>query len=158
MNLNPEEGIAVFTDGSAHYKDRIGGWGWVAIDVLDGIHLASGGVEDCTNNQMELYAAINALQTIFEHYGAIDVLVVSDSEYVVLGCQDPSRARKVNVDYWSELDDAIDLHNYVEFEHIKGHAGHTYNEMADRLAHTARKEKTSGNSNSSKDDSQAEGL
>lgn len=142
MNLNPLEGIAVFTDGSAHYKDRIGGWGWVAIDAFDGIHLASGWYEDCTNNQMELYAPIDALQTIFENYGAIDVLVVSDSEYVVLGCQEPSRARNVNKEFWSELDLAIDLHNYVEFEHIKGHAGHMYNEMADDLAGKARKEKT----------------
>ena len=105
----------------------------MAIDAHDGIHLASGSAEDVTNNQMELYAATNALQALHEEYGAIEVLVESDSEYVVLGCQDPSRARNKNRDYWSELDEAIALHDYVEFEHVMGHSGHTYNEMAEKL-------------------------
>lgn len=137
--LDPSQGIALFTDGSAWTRDRTGGWAWVAIDI-NGDHLCdSGFVEDTTISQMELLGPTLGLAHLYDQYGSIEVLVLSDSQYVVLGCNDRTRKRNVNKDFWNALDTAIELHEYVEFEHVKGHAGQKWNEMADDLAGAARK-------------------
>lgn len=139
MDLDSSEGVAVFTDGSADHRDRTGGWGWIAIDVFETFHTASGFRADTTISQMELYAVTNALQTLFDNLGATDVLVYSDSEYVVLGCNNRNRKRNKNKQWWEALDEAIELHSYVQFEHVRGHADSIYNHMADLLAGNARR-------------------
>jgi len=139
MKLNPQNGIAVFTDGSASTADASGGWGWVAIDAAESTHTDSGYWPSTTNNQMELYAVANALFTIFTHFGSSDVLIKSDSQYVVLGCKNKERKRNKNHIWWTHVDEAIRLHQLVRFEHVKGHSNNTYNEMADKLAGDARK-------------------
>ena len=118
--LRSDDGIVVFTDGSASYKDRSGGWGWIALDNFDTEVTGSGSESDTTVNRMELTAA--------------------DSEYVVLGSRDPGRARRKNIDLWNELDEAIELHEYVEWNHVRGHTDSYYNDVADRLAGEARRE------------------
>lgn len=148
MALNPEHGIAVFTDGSAWNKDGSGGWAWVAIDAFDGIDSESGSSSQTTNNQMELLAVGRAIHDIQydleEDQGidpqTVDLLVYSDSEYVVLGLQDKTRRRNKNQDYWKGAEQYIGNYRSVTFEHVKGHAGHEYNELADKLAGEARKE------------------
>ena len=139
MNLNPEHGIAVFTDGSAYSKDGSGGWAWVAIDAFGGTDSDSGSTSQTTNNQMELYAVSRALDTLDGDYGPQSILVYSDSEYVVLGASDKTRKRNKNKLWWQALDQYIARHELVVFEHIRGHQGHKYNELADRLAGEARK-------------------
>lgn len=123
--LDPSEGIAVFSDGSAYYGDRSGGWSWVAVDNFGIEESDSGFVADVTNNQMELYAPTQALHSIDSTGGGI--VVYSDSEYVVLGVNQPNRAKKKNLDWWAALLEAIDLHDHVEFVHVKGHAESYYN-------------------------------
>jgi ribonuclease HI len=143
VKLDPTGGICVFTDGSAYHKDRSGGWGWVALDAYEGIHTASGAAADVTINQMELYAPTHALYWLSQTLErACDVLVYSDSEYVVLGCQNPRRKRNKNREWWKTLDAAISIHNFVQFEHVRGHNDNLYNEMADDLAGKARKGKS----------------
>lgn len=141
--LDNRQGIAVFTDGSAYTKDRSGGWGWVAVDAYGNEYENSGHVEDTTISQMELCAAAMGLFSVASMCGPSDVLVFSDSQYVVLGMNDKSRARRKNTDWWYELECAVWEHethgNVVAFEHVKGHAGSTYNERADKLAGKARK-------------------
>lgn len=139
MRLDPSGGIALFTDGSANYRDRSGGWGWVALDAFEGLVTDSGSLGDTTISQMELLAAIRGLQTIYGHYGSRAVLVYSDSEYVVKGANNRKRARRKNVSYWNKLDTAIARHSYVEFNHVRGHSDHRFNEMADQLAGDARR-------------------
>lgn len=140
MLLDPQEGIAVFTDGSANYRDKSGGWGWVALDAFEGIHSCSGYWSNTTISQMELYAPTHALNALYDAFGALEVLVYSDSEYVVLGCKNKGRKRNKNREWWSGLDEAIDNHSYVQFEHVRGHNDNLYNEMADQLAGCARRE------------------
>jgi len=137
--LDTREGVALYTDGSAYYKDKSGGWAYVALDAFGGVIEGWGGCDDVTNNQMEMRAIAEGLDRLLAEYGPCEVLVRSDSEYVVLGCQNPARARNKNVDYWSWLDLAIDGHTYVEFEHVKGHEGEEFNERCDVLAGEARK-------------------
>lgn len=157
--LNPEHGIAVFTDGSATTSDKHGGWAWVAIDAFDGINYESGFCRHVTNNQMELSAvgyAIYAIQyDLEEHHGidsqTVDLLVYSDSEYVVLGLNDKTRKRNKNLDYWKATEQYIGNYRSVTFEHVKGHAGHEFNELADQMAGEARK-------NEGKDENDSEGT
>lgn len=153
--LNPEHGIAVFTDGSATTSDKHGGWAWVAIDAFDGINYESGFCRHVTNNQMELFAIGSAISTIqgwLEEYQeidpqTIDLLVYSDSEYAVLGLKDKSRKRNKNHDYWRVAEQYIGNYRSVTFEHVKGHNGNEFNELADKLAGEARR-------NEDKDDSE----
>lgn len=140
MNLNPSDGVALFTDGSAHNSgDKSGGWAWVALDAYEGIHTASGAAANTTNNRMELQAAIEGLDALHNTFGPCEVLIYSDSEYMVLGVNE-NRQRKTNLQEWSALDSAIASHIEVRFEHVYGHQGNIYNEMADQLAGKARKE------------------
>jgi ribonuclease HI len=88
---------------------------------------------------MELRAPTEALRYLHDKYGALDALVFSDSEYVVLGITDRTRARRKNLDYWARLEEAVALHHYVEFEHVKGHADNRFNIQVDKLAGEARR-------------------
>lgn len=142
--LDPTDGIAVYTDGSSYYKDRSGGWSWVALDAYGAQESMAGYVPDTTNNQMELYAPAHCLNWIFDQHGSCEVLIHSDSQYVILGITDRSRKRKANVNWWASLDEAVDQHQYVEWQHVRGHSGNFYNELADRLASEARKEGRNG--------------
>lgn len=137
-DLNGCEGIALFTDGSAWNVDKSGGWAWIAIDAFDGVAQDSGGVRGTTNNRMEMMAWIEGLKAIHETLGPSIVIVYSDSEYVGLGAIDRRRGRTCNMDLWKLLDAAVDSHVYVEFAHIKGHRGHEWNELVDKLAGEAR--------------------
>lgn len=139
MSLNQSEGLIVFTDGSASTHDRTGGWAWVALDAFGGRLEDSGWAQDTTISRMELMAPAMALRTLEpECGGPCEVIVQSDSQYVVLGFMDPTRARRKNQDLWSYLDKAADLHDFVEMEHLRGHQGHQWNERADHLAGEAR--------------------
>jgi ribonuclease HI len=114
MNLDPSLGVAVFTDGSASNRDKSGGWGYVALDAFEGIYTSSGYRAGTTISRMELAAPTYALEYLNEVYGACDVLVYSDSEYVVLGVNDRTRKRSANKDWWVSLDLAIEKHNEVK--------------------------------------------
>lgn len=138
--INPNDSYLVYTDGSCWHGDRIGAYAWVAIDG-EGNELMDGGVErDSTITRMELWGPIAALETIYEINGPSVVLVYSDSEIVVKGITDRSRARRVAHDLWEWLDDLVDSHELVVFEHVRGHNGDHYNEMVDVHAGKLRRE------------------
>jgi ribonuclease HI len=141
MELNPSKGILCYTDGSFSTKEGPGGWAWVAVDGFGAVVEGSGFVPPpTTNNRMEMQSQVEALQSLYDEYGSCEIEIVSDSSYVVLGCQFPSRARNVNQDLWDALDEAVLLHNWVQWRHVRGHIGVKYNEQADKLAVKARKE------------------
>lgn len=132
--LDPAQGLVVYTDGSCAATDRIGGWGWYAEDTSGGTDLDGGPEWDTTISRMELTAAAKALETLHTECGPCIVLVISDSEYVVKGINDPSRKRNNNVDLWLWLEEVKACHELVAFEHTRGHAGTHGNEMADQIA------------------------
>lgn len=138
MSLNPSEGLIVFTDGSSDNRNGSGGWAWVALDAFDGILEMSGGAMETTNNRMELQAPMMALAGLVLTCGPSEILIQSDSQYVVRGFMDKGRARHKNVDLWDRLEEAAALHTTVIMEHVRGHKGHTWNERADELAGEAR--------------------
>lgn len=137
--LNPSDGFGLFTDGSAWPKDHSGGWAWLIYDAFDGECHHSGYASDTTNNRMEMTAWIEGLNAIYDEHGSCEIVVFSDSEYVGLGAMNRSRNRHKNTDLWQEIDDAIDRHVFVIFEHVRGHSNHHYNDRVDKLAGEARR-------------------
>jgi ribonuclease HI len=112
----------------------------VAVDGFEGMQYDSGFVPPpTTNNRMEMWAQIQALSSLHASYGPCEAEIVSDSQYVVLGCQQPTRARNANADTWAKLDEAIELHSHIQWRHVHGHIGVKWNELADQLAVKARK-------------------
>ncbi|MGB0426688.1 MAG: ribonuclease HI [Paracoccaceae bacterium] len=138
--------LKAFTDGACSGNPGPGGWGVVlqainAGDIVKEREL-SGGAGETTNNQMELMAAISALETLDR---ASTITVVTDSSYVKDGVSTwihgwkrngwKTAAKKPvkNVELWQRLDAAQARHK-VTWEWVKGHAGHPENERADALA------------------------
>jgi ribonuclease HI len=138
--------LKAFTDGACSGNPGPGGWG-VVLQAINAGEIVkerelSGGAGETTNNQMELMAAISALETL-ERVSSITV--VTDSSYVKDGVSTwihgwkrngwKTAAKKPvkNVELWQRLDAAQARHN-VTWEWVKGHAGHPENERADALA------------------------
>lgn len=143
--MNPKKGIAIFTDGSCWTGDRIGGWAYLALDVEGNTISDSGGARDTTISRMELQGPIEGLLAIGLACGPSEILVYSDSQYVVFGATDRNRKRRLHNDLWDILDEVIDSHKYVEFLHVKGHADSEYNDQVDGMAGDARR-RTQGTS------------
>ena len=90
---------------------------------------------------MELCAVSSAMAEMDNRYGDQDLLIFSDSEYVVLGYnQRETRRRNTNHDFWSMVFCEASHHRSVTLEHVRGHDGTEGNELADQLAGKARKE------------------
>lgn len=138
--LNPDQGIAVYTDGSCWTKDQIGGWAWVAIDAYDGVQFECGYEKEATISTMELTAVGRAIHDLSYDYGEVDLWIFSDSEYVVKGFNDKSRKRNKHSPLWYWAETYVGNCASVTMEHVKGHAGNEINEYADELAGLARKE------------------
>lgn len=137
--------VTIYTDGGCWPNPGPGGWGVVLIH--DGrIKKLSGNCSETTNNRMELTAAIEALRALKTSYR---IMLVSDSEYLVKGItlwierwikrgwRTAAKKPVENQDLWLVLHDETRRHD-IEWKHIRGHTGDTYNEMADQLATEAR--------------------
>lgn len=126
-------------DGSCWTGDRIGGWAYLALDAEGNTLSDSNGEIDTTISRMELQGPIEGLLAIGLACGPSEVLIYSDSQYVVFGATDRSRQRKLNNDLWDILDELVDSHTYVEFLHVKGHADSEFNHQVDGMAGDARR-------------------
>ena len=133
--------VEIYTDGACKGNPGPGGWG---VYWRYGAHEKElfGGEALTTNNQMELMAAIVALETL-KH--PCQVRLHTDSRYVLQGITEwmanwKSRGWKTaarqpvkNEQLWRRLDAAIQKHR-IEWVWVKGHAGDPGNERADALA------------------------
>ncbi len=130
--------ITIYTDGSALGNPGNGGYGIV---MLSGVHRReiSEGFVLTTNNRMELLAVIVALEAIKGE--GHDVLVVSDSKYVVdavskgwlFNWQRTSFRGKKNGDLWRRFLGVYGRHT-VRFQWVKGHSTSALNNRCDELA------------------------
>ena len=138
--------LIAYTDGACSGNPGPGGWG-VLMRAVEGDEVLkqrelSGGAELTTNNQMELMAAISALEVLER---ASELTIVTDSTYVKNGVtgwihggkkngwRTDDKKPEMNVERWQRLDEAQARHT-VNWEWVKGHAGHPENERADELA------------------------
>ena len=140
MTENPRK-VVIFTDGACSGNPGPGGWGAL---LRFGEHQKEifGGAPNTTNNQMELTAAIEALETLTR---PCRVELHTDSQYVMNGITKwlpgwirngwKTAAKKPvkNADLWQRLNAATDRHQ-IDWHWVKGHAGHPDNERADELA------------------------
>jgi ribonuclease HI len=137
--------VSIYTDGSCEPNPGPGGYGIVLLRGSARKTL-SGGFRQTTNNRMEMYAAIRALESLNE---PCRVTLYSDSTYLVNTMTEgwakrwqannwmrTKSERAVNADLWERLLELCEIHQ-VEFVWVKGHAGNHENEVCDRLSYTA---------------------
>lgn len=138
--------LIAFTDGACSGNPGPGGWGVLLQARKDGQIVKErslqGGEAETTNNQMELLAAITALETLER---PSQITVITDSTYVKNGVtqwihawkrngwRTSARKQVKNAELWQRLDEAAARHEVI-WEWVKGHAGHPENERADELA------------------------
>ncbi len=133
--------VEIWTDGACSGNPGPGGWG-ALLRYGDKEKELYGGQADTTNNQMELKAAIEALNALKK---PCTVELTTDSQYVKGGMtgwifgwkkngwKTANKKPVKNVELWQALDEAVSRHK-VNWHWIKGHAGHAENEKADELA------------------------
>jgi ribonuclease HI len=145
MNEKPE--VTIYTDGGASPNPGPGGWGAL---LMFGEHAKElcGGEPDTTNNQMELTAAIEALNALKE---SCKVELYTDSKYlqngistwlpnwVRNGWKTSNRKPVKNQELWQALHEATQRHT-ITWKWVKGHAKNEFNNRVDQLTWKARKQ------------------
>ncbi|WP_066481048.1 MULTISPECIES: ribonuclease HI [unclassified Sphingomonas] len=136
--------VEIATDGACKGNPGPGGWGAI-LRFGDKERELSGGEPLTTNNRMELMAAIEALRALNK---PCRVKLTTDSRYVMDGLtkwihgwrrngwRTADRKPVKNAELWQQLLAAAEPHR-VEWQWVKGHAGHPDNDRADRLASDA---------------------
>lgn len=145
--------LRIFTDGACSGNPGPGGWAAV-FALKEENEILSGGVEETTNNRMELLAVVNALRYYINKYSQHykEVEIHSDSAYVVNALTKGWLAKwrmnnwktvtnddVKNCDLWEELDDLIVACRLIRncsltLVKVKGHDGVLLNEMVDERA------------------------
>ncbi len=134
--------VTLYTDGACSGNPGPGGWGAILVYMQYKKEM-SGGEKETTNNRMELMAAIQGLSALKE---PCKVKLVSDSKYLIdglklgwarlwksKGWKKSDGKKALNIELWEKLLELEDYHT-IEYEWVKGHAGHPYNERCDELA------------------------
>lgn len=131
--------ITLYVDGACRGNGKdvaVGGWG-AFIQTGTEEHKIYGGELQTTNNRMELTAAIEGISICPKD---AKLVIWTDSNYVKKGITEWIEGWKrknwkdvKNPDLWKQLD-AVCKGREIEWNWIKGHAGHAGNEMADQLA------------------------
>lgn len=133
--------VYLYTDGACKGNPGIGGWGCL---LRYGAHEKKlfGGEEITTNNRMELTAVVEGLRALNR---SCSVMICTDSQYVKNGMEKwihnwkkngwktANKQSVKNEDLWQALDQLAQQHQ-IQWQWVKGHAGHAENECADELA------------------------
>jgi len=137
--------VTIYTDGACSGNPGPGGWGAILM-YGDAKKELSGGEASTTNNRMELFSVISALEALLE---PCEVELYTDSQYVAnainLGWLNSWKSKGwkrkggevKNLDLWQRLLLSLDKHK-VRFLWVKGHADNEYNNRCDELAVNAR--------------------
>ena len=136
--------VLLFTDGACRGNPGPGGWG-VLMRYGEHEKKLYGAERLTTNNRMELMATIEGLRSLKK---SCQVEITTDSQYVKNGitewlhgwkkkqCKTANKKPVKNQDLWEALDRETQRHNVI-WHWVKGHSGHSENEIADQLANQA---------------------
>lgn len=140
------EEITIYTDGACSGNPGPGGWGAILM-FGDTKKEISGGLDNTTNNVMELTAVIESLK-ILKRPCKVDLY--SDSAYVVnaflqkwiygwikKNWKTAGNEPVKNKELWQELYGLTKIHD-VTFHKVKGHADNEFNNRCDELARMER--------------------
>jgi ribonuclease HI len=145
--------LKIYTDGGCSGNPGPGGWAYVIIGGRSGppdVLAEEWGAEKATtNNRMELYAVIAALEALSRlKLFPASLRVYTDSQYVQRGMslwihnwkkkgwRTSGKEPVKNQELWQRLDDLAG--NFpITWEWVKGHAGDHYNERCDAMTRTA---------------------
>ena len=139
--MTQDKTVSLYTDGACKGNPGKGGWG---VLMRYGNHEKElfGGEAHTTNNRMELTAIIQGLAALKRPCA---VVIYTDSQYVKNGMEQwihgwkkngwktASKQPVKNEDLWQQLDRLAAQHQ-IQWQWVRGHAGHTENERADALA------------------------
>ncbi len=137
--------IIIYTDGGCRNNPGVGGWG-VWLQYAEHDKKIKGAKALTTNNQMELTAAIKALEALNDKTIGVDLY--TDSKYVLNGINEwiiswrannwrtSSKKPVKNKALWQSLD-ALNQYYDVNWHWVKGHSDDPGNDMADALANEA---------------------
>ncbi len=142
---NSQTKVIIHTDGSCLGNPGPGGWG-ARLEYNDHVKFFSGGFAKTTNNRMELYAAIKALESLS---WPCAVSLYTDSRYVRDAVEKgwlrnwkKNNWKKadgkpvLNKDLWERFAVLLTEHT-ARLHWVEGHSGHKENEEVDVLARTA---------------------
>lgn len=136
--------VEIFTDGACRGNPGPGGWG-ALLRFRDQEKQLAGAAPETTNNRMELYAAIAALEALKQ---SCRVELTTDSQYLRNGItawlpdwkrrgwKTAARKPVKNQDLWQRLDQLVQQHD-INWHWVRGHSGHAENERVDQLANEA---------------------
>ncbi|PIE47173.1 MAG: DNA polymerase III subunit epsilon [Gammaproteobacteria bacterium] len=131
-----------YTDGACKENPGVGGWGAYLIFADGTTQELYAGEQQTTNNRMELTATIEAIKNSPNQHL---LEIWTDSSYVkngitqwinnwkAKGWKTANKKPVKNQDLWQQLDELNQTRN-IDWNWIKGHAGHAGNEKADELA------------------------
>lgn len=136
----------IYTDGACAVNKCLGGYAAIVQNSKGERVVMSGSRTGATNNQMELLAVISGINAIYGLKQSDEVIVYSDSAYVVNAIQQKwyvnwiknswrtSDNKQVkNKKMWLALIGKLEMAN-ITFRKVKGHNGVELNEFVDRMA------------------------
>jgi len=132
--------IIAYTDGSSLGNPGPGGYAAILLETEKKYKKEiSQGFRMTTNNRMELWAVIAALEMLKNPQ--TEISIYTDSKYVcdsvekkwVFGWEKKAFKGKKNEDLWRKFLPLYRKHK-VRFHWVRGHAGNPFNERADELA------------------------
>ena len=136
----------IYTDGASRGNPGPGGWAVIVISG-DRVQEIAGRMDDVTNNQMELMAVQKALEYVEENIPGGQVLVHTDSTYVLKGLEywldgwvrngwiTSTKKPVENKGLWEKLYELREsLGNRLKLVKVAGHSGHEFNDRCDELA------------------------
>ena len=136
--------IKVYTDGSCLGNPGNGGWAVVVINEKD-ISYRAGFERNTTNNQMELMAAIKAIEFLGKYN---DINLNTDSNYVRQGITNwilnwkrnnwktSTKKAVKNRELWERLDN-LNVSKNIIWSWVKAHNVDEFNNQVDQLARQA---------------------
>lgn len=139
--------VKIYTDGSSLGNPGPGGFGVVVVYNNKIIKEFGGWSKDTTNNKMELQGAIEALKYSLSLEKDKNIIIHTDSSYVILGItswidnwerngwKTSNKKDVLNKDLWEELRFLkVKLGTRLSWQKVKGHADDIYNNRADMIA------------------------